>query len=63
MLSLFGSSLTQITGGARPFTLFVVGGAVPRGRLPEARQAAEDWLVAAWHHYDAVCNLERPAAE
>ncbi len=63
LLSLFGSSLAQITGGARPFTLFVVGGTIPRGRLDEARRASEDWLVAAWHHYDAVCNPEPPAAE
>jgi len=61
--SLFGSTWAQITTGARPFTLFVVGGSVSPRQLPEARQAAEDWLVAAWHHYDAVCNVESPAAE
>lgn len=60
MGSLFRSTLTQLTTGARPFTLFVVGGPVPRRLLPVARQAGEDWLVAAWRHYDAVCNTEPP---
>ena len=54
--SILAAAPRVFTRGPRPFTLMIVGGAVPTSRMPEARRAAEDWLLHAQDHYRNVCR-------
>ena len=53
--AILASALRRLVGGARPVTVFVVGGSVPPPYAEAARRQAEDWLFAAWDHFRAVC--------
>ncbi len=53
--ALLGSALRRLVGGARPLTVFAVGGSAPGPLAEAAHRQAEDWLFAAWDHYRSVC--------
>lgn len=54
-LALLGSALSRLFTGARPLTVLVAGGSV-HGDRENVIRGAEDWLFAAWHHYQMVCG-------
>jgi len=57
LLAVLGEAPARLVRGAHPTTLLAVGGRVSPGKLPDAREAAERWLFAAWEEYRTACGL------
>lgn len=46
----------EIVSGARPITLLSISGTTGRLYRRETERRAQDWIVAAWKHYQASCR-------
>ena len=55
ILAQLASAPEQVWSGARPLSLLIVAGTVPRGREEAARERARDWLVEAFAHHREAC--------
>jgi hypothetical protein len=53
--SVLTSAFPRLFTGARPLTLFAIGGEVRIKREKAAREAAEAWLLSAWDQYRSAC--------